>query len=333
MMCVNYLSTHDAYFIHVSQDLATHFSVCGDVRKVEFPENPMTHTRLGYALVHFSSTEQAEHAVKTLHYKFLNGKALSLRHEETGMEATRVLHRANFAVTRQVNEQSKKEVANYTGRSLVLSNGNEYPIPQGTYLIQLLRRFHSSQLPFLSQPLFDVLLDPQSGKKNKKSKELSESLAMVNAVIRAGHISSVPIETMAEVRVFSVADGVAPFSAAALGLSMPDTWEYWSIDPALDFDSSALRNFSGRFHLSPCRSQDFEIPKKRSDAELTLVIACHSHAPLQEFWDRVPSPKFAVVMPCCGKTWSSLQETPIDIYDDFEVLSPRRRIYLYHSSC
>lgn len=309
----------------------SHFSVCGRVIKVEFPENPLTQTRLGYALVHMSSPKEAQEVVQILHYKFLKGKALSIRLEDTGMEASRVQSRANFAVTRQVQELSKKEVANYTGRTLVLSNGNEYPIPQGTYLTHLLRRFHSSQLPFLHQPLFDVLLQTRHGKKNKRSKELSESLAMVNAVIRAGHVANIPIEKMANVRVFAVADGVAPFSAAALGLSMPDTWEYWSIDPVLDFDSSSLGSFSERFHMAPHRSQDFDIPLKRSVNEMSIVIACHSHAPLQEFYNRIPSPKIAVVMPCCGKTWSSLVETPIDVYDDFEVLSPRRKIYLYYT--
>ena len=64
---------------------------------------------------------------------------------------------------------------------------------------------------------------------------------------------------------------------------------------------------------------------------INIVIACHSHAPLQEFWNRVPGPKFCVSMPCCGKTWSSLSEIPICAYEDYEVFSPKRLIFLYHS--
>ena len=33
---------------------------------------------------------------------------------------------------------------------------------------------------------------------------------------------------------------------------------------------------------------------------------------------------------CLGKTWSSLDEIPIDVYEDFEVYSPKRKIYLYY---
>jgi hypothetical protein len=266
-----------------------------------------------------------------LHYKFLKGKALSVRIESSDIDALRVQSRANFAVTREVHEGSKKYVANYTNRSLVLSNGNEYPIPTGAYLIKLLQRFHSSKLPFVHQPLFDVLLGSQNGTKNKRGKELSESLAMVNAIVRAGHLTNIPIEKTQNVRVFAVADGVAPFSVCALGLSMPETWRYWSIDPILDYDSSQLGPFQDRYTMAPMRSQEFVVPSKLCDEEVSIVIACHSHAPLQEFWSRVSSPKFAVVMPCCGKTWSSLTDTPIDVYEDFEVLSPRRKVFLYYS--
>ena len=84
-------------------------------------------------------------------------------------------------------------------------------------------------------------------------------------------------------------------------------------------------------HLHKKRSDEFIIPPKKHDNELHIVVACHSHAPLQEIWDRVPGPKLGIVMPCCGKTWSHLSDTPIFSYDDFEVYSPKRRILLYYS--
>ena len=30
---------------------------------------------------------------------------------------------------------------------------------------------------------------------------------------------------------------------------------------------------------------------------LSIVVACHSHAPLKEFWERCPRPRLAIVMP------------------------------------
>ena len=68
----------------------------------------------------------------------------------------------------------------------------------------------------------------------------------------------------------------------------------------------------------------------------SIVIACHSHAPLQEFWDRLDvavGPKYCIAMPCCKEAeWSSLAQAPLYTYDDFEVFSPKRKIYLYYSA-
>ena len=35
------------------------------------------------------------------------------------------------------------------------------------------------------------------------------------------------------------------------------------------------------------------------NGELSIVAACHSHAPLKEFWNRVPEPKICITLPCC----------------------------------
>lgn len=61
---------------------------------------------------------------------------------------------------------------------------------------------------------------------------------------------------------------------------------------------------------------------------LSIVVACHSHAPLREFWDRVPEPKLAVTLPCC-ENFADLGFKPTFQYDDFEIFTPKRRIRLY----
>eukprot|EP00392_Amoebophrya_sp_AT5.2_P011483 g11562.t1 len=61
---------------------------------------------------------------------------------------------------------------------------------------------------------------------------------------------------------------------------------------------------------------------------LSIVVACHSHAPLKEFWGRVPGPKICATLPCC-EHYSDLGRTPDLQYDDFEVFTPKRRVRLY----
>ena len=52
----------------------------------------------------------------------------------------------------------------------------------------------------------------------------------------------------------------------------------------------------------------------------------------KEFWDRLPSPKYAISMPCCGDalSWSKLSISAALEYEDYEVFSPKRRIYIYY---
>jgi hypothetical protein len=65
---------------------------------------------------------------------------------------------------------------------------------------------------------------------------------------------------------------------------------------------------------------------------LSIVVACHSHAPLSEFWCRVPAPKIAIVMPCCANYSDLPTETPLLSFEDFEVYSPKRKISIYACS-
>ena len=311
-------------------EIAMHFSSSGEVTKVVFPVNPDTQVRRGYALVYYTNSKDASHAVQTLHYSFFKGKALSVRLEiSIDKESERISNRAKFAVTRKIENQNKEEIINYTSKSLKLSNGSEYPIPTGLYLMQLLRKFHSAQLPFKHQILFDILVATKNA--NHQGKELTECMAMVNAVIRSGHISGIDIESEKNVNIYAIADGIAPYTASALGIFMPESWQYWTIDPLLDFSEDNLVEYKDRIHLIKMKTEEFTVPDKTlTNPAVSVVIACHSHAPLQEFWDRVPPPKLGIIMPCCGKSWSSLNLEPIDVYDDFEVQSPKRKIFIYY---
>jgi hypothetical protein len=243
----------------------------------------------------------------------------------------------------------------------------EYPTPQGAYLVKLLKLCHSSRSRQI-QPLLDVLLESRHG--NKHAKEISESMAMVDALFRLSQLGNLNWTTISSpVTVYVLADGCIPSTAITLMLFMPEHWQYYSIDPLMDFDPEKHlgESFSCRLHTFKGLSQEFMLPATRMDSQsmgastdsagngetiltetsddrkmptststtttamrneqndvnnrldspcteavaapasesapvsvsaststttaINIVIACHSHAPLQEFWDRVPQPK------------------------------------------
>jgi len=115
-----------------------------------------------------------------------------------------------------------------------------------------------------------------------------------------------------------------------------------------DAKINATSMFHDRIELFSGFSQDYTIEKTPQlpcyDGEtsldastsndrslLSIAIACHSHAPLEEFWERMPNPKLCVAMPCCAQFSELLKEKPILEYDNYEVYSPKRRINVFAS--
>ena len=256
-------------------------------------------------------------------------------------------------------------VASYSYKSLTFGE-TEYPFPTGLYLSRI--------IPILQKwPRDDPLVKLVSNTcpneyhnfGNKYAKELSESMAMVDAVERAMKLvigkSSAAISakdnTAMTVRVFCLGDGKVPLTAACMALHFAyPNWEFVSIDPLLQpLDTTAhpkhkLIQFSGK-------SQDYRIPipefdggdgAKVTSRYLDIVVACHSHAPLQEFWDRLMRLKsssqalyqydnniddryraICIAMPCCAD-YSQLIQTPLLEFDDFEVYSAKRQVRIYN---
>ena len=353
-------------------DIRRHFATIGSLSSVSFSESP----RQGYCWVTYFSSDLADRAVVELHHSNLNGSILSIRHELGSSTApiSTVTSKVTVACVPRIvkldadgrkNKKARNINVSYTGRGIMV-DGTEYPSPQGLYLMKLLKLSDISCIGN-RQPLMSALLNIRHG--NKHAKELSDSMAMVNAVQKLGHLTRRSWENYHRVNVYTLADGVVPCTSMTMCLYFP-TWTYTSIDPILDFDTSCLGGFQSTITCANVMSQKFlfatnseeiaenvkivetlKVPPSlngdhtecindnrhgtsplSSEQSLSIVVACHSHAPLQEFWDRVPCPKLCVSMPCCGKTWSNLNEEPLEVYDDFEVFSPKRRIFLYHSS-
>jgi hypothetical protein len=176
-----------------------------------------------------------------------------------------------------------------------------------------------------NDPLIAILADTSLGSRH--SKEVSEAMAMADCAERA--VKAAFLRTPGElprVRVFVLGDGQKPMCAAAMCLQLPSSWEYFSIDPLLQPVDLGL--YSARISLHACLSQEFAIPDA-SDHTLSIVIACHSHAPLLEFWSRLRGPKLAVAMPCCSNYCDLSGVEPLLSFEDFEVYSPKRKIYVY----
>ena len=288
------------------------------------------------------------------------------------------------------NKASNKSVAtapgvSYTSNSICV-NEMEYPFPSGMYLtrvIELTNRLHRSFSNAIStaiatsdtintthlqssDPLLAILTDTKS-MGNKYAKEISEAMAMVDAVQRA--ISLLPPEYKAiatsahspitnhtnapqvngckenltrdpsiglslsttatgatnQVRVYVLGDGKRPLCAAALCLHLPEHYSYYSVDPLMmplyscQITQSETHEqiiapcehfdeYQDRFFVLALMSQDFKVPAfvpndsegNRNTQTLSIVVSCHSHAPLQEFWERVKGPKLAITMACCA---------------------------------
>lgn len=296
-------------------DIRTHFAACGNISKITFSESP----RQGFCWVAYESAESAQAAVLSLHHSKLGNVTISVRFEFGRMADGSFTAQPSPVLRRSIDSNANASVT-YTSRGLMVNNSC-YPIPTGQYLLQLLQLRHNNANPTLLQ-YFDILLNqPNSSKQNK---ELTEVMAMVNALKTLLHRGSVNFTSAAEYTVYVLADGQTPLTAAAIALYFPSLRFIYSIDPLLSSYSSRL----DRITCVPKLSQEFQVP---ATSTISIVIACHSHAPLQEFWDRVSTPKVAVTMPCCSTAYSALDVSPVDVYDDFEVYSPKRKVYLYEA--
>jgi hypothetical protein len=253
------------------------------------------------------------------------------------------------------NYSSKSLIIHYNSSSLpnhptVLSPASiEFPFPSGLYLTRVIQLTRS--IP-LSDPLLQLVLNTNNLiHPSKYPKEISEAMAMVDAVQRAlkntkisYNKSGSSVPSVPTVRVFVVGDGKTPLCAAALCLHLPNHFRYYSIDPILEpisLDTTAgsrSADYVKRFHQFTGFSQDFPLLPD-SDSTLSLVVACHSHAPLQEFWSRLSAPKIAVTLPCCAHYSDLFLEEEenekeggtrkVMCFDDYEIYSAKRTVHIY----
>ncbi|KNC80646.1 hypothetical protein SARC_06999 [Sphaeroforma arctica JP610] len=275
----------------------------------------------------YTDWKHALDTIVSLHQQEFKGKYLSVKFE-LGVDASGrpVLSRSSHnTIVRRVGEKPQKNALKetYTSKHIDIQ-GHTFPFPTGMYLARMISLVKTLDT---NDPMMDLFTEGcTSG--SKYSKEISESMAMVDCTERAiKMVLNTHPDDVSDVDVFVLGDGKRPLCAGCMHEALPDTWIYHSIDPIMD----ASIVYRPRISVYKKFSESFEIDSNiRSTAEAVVVIACHSHAPLQEFWDRLPSTvtKIAVAMPCCAD-YSELKEDPVFEFDDFEVYSPKRRICVY----
>jgi hypothetical protein len=122
-------------------------------------------------------------------------------------------------------------------------------------------------------------------------------------------------------------DGKTPFTAAAAGVSGPASWSLYSIDPRMAYGACSIggnKGASTKAVVGPndqlecwrCLSEEWEVTPAIREASCRVILAVHCHAPLGELWDRLPSPKYCISLPCCGDCGLLKHAPPIVSYRD-----------------
>jgi hypothetical protein len=315
-------------------------------------ESDFSFRNRGQVWFKFASAEVAQEVLLKMHQRNVEGVSLIVRFE-LGVDSTgrRLVDKnSHHTIIRAIQPRKGDKISKLRGNGDGVSYSHrsifcgeiEYPFPTGLYLTRVIQLMN---LYPRDDPLLRILSDTAFF-GNKYSKEISECLAMADATQRAvrmvtGDCCSVydldktqSLSMPSEVMVYVLGDGVRPLCAAAICLHIPSryNWRYVSIDPLLQTEDLEIGAYSSCLEVVKGYSQDYQIPPRSSlPPSLSIVIACHSHAPLAEFWERVPSPKIAITMACCADYSDLPAIEPIFQFSDYEVYSPKREVKIYSS--
>jgi hypothetical protein len=174
---------------------------------------------------------------------------------------------------------------------------------------------------FLDMKCAPDLLAMKLFPRSNSAKEVSEAMGAYAAVRK--HLRAAFPFGDESVRVVCVGDGNTPRAAATFAFR--SRWEAHSIDPR-------LKSLKHRGHR-PCRLtlHPKRVEECRFDWENpTIIVACHSHAPLEAAVAAVPNAcRLAVVaIPCCvPQTIPGL--APDHDYADSGIISEKRRILVW----
>lgn len=158
------------------------------------------------------------------------------------------------------------------------------------------------------------------------SKEITESVGAWFAFRK--HFPMVSLGNK-NVTVYVPGDGSTPRTAAVF--AKLSNFTVYSIDPRLKdklYFKSVDEKWPSRVHVHSKRTENFHINPNEEEKQLSMVIAVHSHAPFQELWDRIPSPKIGIAIPCCFDQSISTLE-PLLVYEDTNILSEKNKVFIW----
>lgn len=159
------------------------------------------------------------------------------------------------------------------------------------------------------------------------AKEVTEQMAAYQAYF--DHLFDLVHPSDARAHALVVGDGTTPRAGALF--AMRTRWQVTSVDPQL-----ARRERWARIErLSLVRDQVERFTWSSIDDRPTIVIAVHSHAPLEvvtrELVDRTPV-WGVVAMPCCRPQRFYDRRRPAVEYQDPSVLSTQNTLRLWRST-
>jgi len=136
---------------------------------------------------------------------------------------------------------------------------------------------------------------------NEPAKEITESMAAFRWAKKAlgwdsPHSGANPAKRE-DVVCLVVGDGVLPRTGALV--AHKSRWYVTSVDPLLRIHDPCIRNVK---RLVCIQAKIEDVQGDACGANVGVILAVHSHAPLQVAWDKVRAErKVCVAMPCCVK--------------------------------
>jgi hypothetical protein len=156
------------------------------------------------------------------------------------------------------------------------------------------------------------------------AKEITESFGAFNAVrtkLKKLHDLNDP-----KVTLISVGDGRTPRTATLFAFKTK--WQCISVDPNLNQDKIPLwESKIERLHCVSLKVEDLEWPVLKGPV---IIVAVHSHAPLQQILNHIKATQRSlVVIPCCVKY--DYNKTKCIEYTDAGINSPKNLVKVWKS--
>ena len=148
-------------------------------------------------------------------------------------------------------------------------------------------------------------------------KEFTECAAGFHAVMQV-----IPqlLRSESNIACYCIGDGHRPQMACMIS-ALTRWMNIFSIDPLL-----CAKKWENKISskISLCKTTTEKLP----NVSLSIVIAIHSHANFNDFWNRIPCPAIGISIPCCVPQTVD-NEIPLLEYIDMGITSPMNAVLIW----